>query len=174
MATAIMKYEMLATDRTIERLYSGVNVLNSDACWNWQYAKVPDGYGILTRKINKKVFVILVHRLSYYLSYGEIPNGMVIDHLCHNDEIDDCPSGTVCKHRSCINPKHLRVLTIKENLALAKKDGRSQRFRREKRGTCRKGHPWIEENMVTRKSGRVDCAICRKIHNAVTNKKAVI
>lgn len=41
------------------------------------------------------------HRLAYRLAHGEIPDGMEIDHICHN--------------RACVKPSHLRLATRKQN-----------------------------------------------------------
>ncbi|KUM31611.1 hypothetical protein AQ436_00275 [Arthrobacter sp. EpRS66] len=41
------------------------------------------------------------HRVAYELHYGEIPKGMVIDHICRN--------------RACVEPTHLRAVTHKQN-----------------------------------------------------------
>lgn len=42
------------------------------------------------------------HRLSYKFTRGPIPDGMQIDHICHN--------------RACVNPEHLRLATNKQNM----------------------------------------------------------
>lgn len=42
------------------------------------------------------------HRLIYELEHGEIPNGLMLDHLC--------------RIRSCVNSKHMEVVTNKENI----------------------------------------------------------
>ncbi|GAA1639160.1 hypothetical protein GCM10009700_27650 [Brevibacterium sanguinis] len=44
-----------------------------------------------------------VHRLTYELHFGPIPDGMLVDHRC----------GV----RSCINPDHLRLATPSQNAA---------------------------------------------------------
>jgi len=44
---------------------------------------------------------VLVHRLTYRLVNGEIPDGLKLDHTCHN--------------RWCVNPQHLRLATTKQN-----------------------------------------------------------
>lgn len=43
----------------------------------------------------------MAHRLIYTMLIGEIPEGMVLDHLCRN--------------RRCVNPHHLEPVTVKEN-----------------------------------------------------------
>lgn len=41
------------------------------------------------------------HRYAWELEHGPIPDGMVIDHVCHI--------------RSCVNVEHLRLATLTEN-----------------------------------------------------------
>ena len=41
------------------------------------------------------------HRVAYFLTYGEIPEGKVIDHICHNPR--------------CCNPSHLRAVSLSAN-----------------------------------------------------------
>jgi hypothetical protein len=44
---------------------------------------------------------VYAHRVAYELAYGEIPDGMVVDHRCWNPR--------------CVNPDHLRLATRKQN-----------------------------------------------------------
>ncbi len=69
-------------------------------CWteNLICFQRKDGYSY-TRMQDKK---ILMHRISYEVKYGKIPDGLQIDHLCRN--------------RTCYNPDHLEVVTQQENL----------------------------------------------------------
>ena len=67
-------------------------------CRVWTGSTVGNGYGQMrVNQVGK-----LAHRVSYEVHVGPIPEGMDIDHTCHN--------------RSCIKPSHLRIVTRKQNL----------------------------------------------------------
>ena len=70
---------------------------DSNGCWNWLKSCSSQGYGQFTK--NKKYWT--THRYVFTKQYGEIPEGLVIRHVCHN--------------RKCCNPEHLRVGTQKDN-----------------------------------------------------------
>lgn len=149
----IQKHEMLANDLLLSRLYADVNTLDTESCWLWKKSVIKDGYGLLRRKINGKAFNIFVHRLSWITQYGEIPDGMVVDHTCHNPA--DCSGGVTCQHRRCINPSHLALTTTKQNLA------KGSGFRSNV-GLCKNNlHKWTEANIKTWKnSGKTVCIPC--------------
>lgn len=66
-------------------------------CWEWTGSISASGYGIIRHEGRSRP----AHRSTYELFIGGIPDGMIIDHLCHN--------------RSCVNPDHLRLATYKQN-----------------------------------------------------------
>ena len=70
----------------------------SGDCWEWLGVKVRGGYG----RIGSRGRTLQAHRVAYELCVGPIPEGLVIDHMCHNP--------------SCVNPEHLRAVTQKQNL----------------------------------------------------------
>ncbi len=72
--------------------------VTESGCRIWTGTINAAGYGTISFK-NKPN---LAHRLSYELTYGEIPEGMKACHKC------DTPS--------CINPNHLFLGTQRENL----------------------------------------------------------
>jgi hypothetical protein len=67
-------------------------------CWTWT-AAILGGYGVFSERFRGKQHK--AHRLAYELTVGPIPDGKVLDHKCHNT--------------LCVNPAHLRPVTIKQN-----------------------------------------------------------
>jgi hypothetical protein len=66
-------------------------------CLDWAGYISPEGYGSFTAILEE----VQAHRISYTLTFGPIPEGKEIDHLCRN--------------RRCINPFHLEAVTRKIN-----------------------------------------------------------
>lgn len=79
-----------------ERFWEKVD--KTDTCWVWTGAK-DKGYGRFGVAAGN---VVGAHRVAYELLVGPIPQGMEIDHRCHNP--------------ACVNPSHLRPATHKQNL----------------------------------------------------------
>lgn len=109
--------------------------VDNNSCWIWQGSKCGPGYGQAWYVDRKHV----THRLSYLFSKGEIPEGLEVDHICNV--------------RLCQNPDHLRLVTHQENI-----DARELN-----RKACKKGHPWIDINIRTLKSGARICYQCALI-----------
>lgn len=86
------------------RLLNGCRLAES-GCWEWIGSK-RNGYGLFSRN-NKTTSA---HRVSYEAHHGLIPSGMVVRHSCDNP--------------SCINPNHLLIGTIADNVADREARGR--------------------------------------------------
>lgn len=146
--------EGLASWDLLERMFNNVNVLDHSKCWLWSKTTNPEGYGVTTRKVNNKVYGFLVHRISYYHTYGSIPDDVIVDHSCHNPQT--CVNGVQCQHRRCYNPYHLRLLTRAENT----KAGANPRANV---GLCRNNlHAWTEDNVQIYANGKQVCVACKK------------
>jgi hypothetical protein len=153
--------EGLASWDLLERMFNNVNALDYKECWLWETPISPEGYGIARRNVDNKLYGLLVHRVSYYFTYGAIPKDMVVDHSCHNPKA--CVNGNNCQHRRCYNPYHLRLITRDENIKIGANV-------RENIGFCRNNlHPWTEENVITYKSGKKMCIPCQK--NQIARKR---
>lgn len=90
------------------------------------------------------------HRLAYKKAYGPIPDGMQVDHVCHNADLS-CLGGPSCVHRGCMNPLHLEAVTRSVNI---------QRGVIGRIVVCRNGHQYDEVNTYVRPNGRRDCRAC--------------
>lgn len=77
-----------------ERFWEKVE--KTDTCWNWTGA-LSKGHGRFATDNGRA----LAHRFAYQIGVGPIPDGMQLDHMCHN--------------KACVNVEHLRLVTTKEN-----------------------------------------------------------
>jgi len=125
----------------------------TDQCWFWLGSKSTKGYGQI--KVDGRH--AMVHRLSYEHHHGRIPDGMVIDHTCHDPEV--CVGGT-CIHRLCVNPAHLEATTNAANLSRQSPKAKTH---------CLRGHAYDDEN-TGYADGRRYCKTCR--HGARARRRA--
>ena len=91
-----------------ERFFTGFSK-SDNGCWNWQRRLVGKGYGTIGLG-GKGAKQKLVHRLSYEIHKGPIPEGMVVMHKCDNPR--------------CVNPDHLEAGTQSQNIKDAFARGR--------------------------------------------------
>lgn len=126
-------------------------VEKTETCWTWTGTIHKHGYGRFYDFGNHPVNA---HRWVWESINGKIPNGMQIDHICHNPE--ECSGGYECKHRRCVNPAHLKLVTAQENLRR-----RSSVIVTE----CPAGHVYDKMNTYITPSGYRSCIECNRIRS---------
>jgi hypothetical protein len=130
------------TDADVERFFFYVS--SKAGCWEWIGPRFEDrpglgAYGCFTAEY----FSYKAHRVMWSLLHGQIPSGLTVDHLCRN--------------RSCVNPGHLEVVTLRENILR----GESPTALNARKTHCSKGHAFTPENTLKRGHGYRSCRACR-------------
>ena len=123
-----------------ERFWSKVD--KTATCWNWN-GYLLRGYGRF--KVGDTTRI--VHRFAYEYFVGKIPRNKVIDHLCRN--------------RKCVNPAHLEVVTMRENVLR----GEGPAAINARKTQCPKGHPLTKSNLdlyCLNQRGHRMCRICKR------------
>lgn len=98
----------------VARFWSKVDRRGPTECWPWS-APSANGYGQMSIGADG---MVAAHRYAYELIVGPIPEGMTIDHMCHNEDVT-CPGGDVCLHRRCVNPDHFETVPSAVNTSRA-------------------------------------------------------
>ena len=131
-----------------ERFWAKVEV--TGFCWLWTGTVNPGGYGVFD---TRNEISPLAHRVAYTWLVAEIPEGLVLDHLC--------------RIRRCVNPDHLEPITLLENILRGY--GASANHKRATH--CKHGHAFDEANTRILSSGIRQCIACAEIRQAKRGKK---
>jgi len=92
----ILEYKDVLTKRKTKKI---LYYVDCNGCWICtSHSTDRDGYYRLGR--NKKTYRL--HRYIYTIEYGKIPEGLIVRHKCDNP--------------ACINPEHLEIGTIMDNI----------------------------------------------------------
>lgn len=132
------------------RFWAFVDKGAPDACWPWNGA-LTKGYGAF----NVSGRTMKAHAMSYELTKGPVPEGLVLDHTCHDPK--ECPGREECPHRRCCNPDHLAAVTPRRNNSR----DRAVNPRAEKTH-CPQGHPYDAANTYVNPQGRRNCRACSR------------
>lgn len=127
----------------------------TDQCWLWLGGQNTKGYGELWVEGRHQQ----VHRIAYKALVAPIPEGLVVDHRCHDPKL--CVGGA-CVHRLCVRPDHLQAVTNAENLSR-----QTPAFRTH---CLPAGHEYTPENTGV-SNGKRYCKACRRDALARRNAK---
>lgn len=138
-----------------ERFFSRI-AESEGGCWQWIAGLSDTGYGSFTARESS---ASNAHRWAFEFFFGEIPKGLVLDHLCRN--------------RACVNPWHLDVVTHRVNIARGEAADGTRR-RAAALTHCPHGHEKSEANTYRSynpKYNRWEC-VCRPCRNARLRRNA--
>jgi hypothetical protein len=125
-----------------ERFLDKVQMEPNSGCWLWTGTTNAAGYGGFVFNKRKRP----AHRVAYELFCDEIPEGLVIDHLC--------------RVRCCVNPDHLEPVSFQENVRRGDQ-GKHRAAIESAKTCCPKGHEYTPENTRVYKTSRF-CKKCAR------------
>lgn len=125
----------------VERLRAK-STTNEKGCWLIHTSLDKDGYHVASYRGK----AVRAHKKMFLILNGEIPAGMVIDHMCRN--------------RNCCNPEHLEAVTSGENSRRGLTGSKNKN-----KTHCPQGHPYSEKNTALDSKGHRHCKICMYNHN---------
>jgi hypothetical protein len=132
----------------VARAMQSVSTEPNTGCWLWIGASTgPATHQYGAMKVGSKM--VKVHRLLFEATYGAIPRGKVLDHICRTT--------------LCVNPSHLRICTVRENTIW----GVGPTAKNAAKTHCVKGHALTPENTRMRKregAMRRECKACQLVH----------
>lgn len=111
----------------------------NSGCWLWSGPIGRTGYGVYQTRQGP----IVAHRASFQIYKGPIPDGLYVLHKCDV--------------RCCVNPDHLWLGTLSDNMQDMHDKGRHKALRTH----CKNGHEQNSENVIIR-GGQKRCKICHR------------
>lgn len=126
---------MKVTSKDAARFWRKVDRRGPDECWLWTASKTKSGYGHLGLGLK----VVRAHRLAMVIAGHEVPPHLSVCHKCDNP--------------ACVNPAHLFVGSMSDNIRDSVQKGRHAAVRKT---ACPYGHPLSGE------AGRRRCLVCHR------------
>lgn len=117
-------------------------VTDENGCWRSAYALNGKGYVKVGWSRNGKKRTSVGHLVAYEATYGRVPAGFELDHLC--------------RHPWCVNPDHLEPVPPRIN----QHRGNTIAARNIAKTHCPQGHPYDEANTYVYRSTERQCRTC--------------
>lgn len=149
-----MELSAMYMPKIYERLKSKTRIDESTGCWIWTgfvHTKRPHpgnrygGTSIPAPGTPRAAKTMHAHRAMMWVIHGPLTPQQCVCHKC------DVPT--------CINPDHLFIGSMKDNIWDSRRKGRHYESRRDH---CERGHPLFGENLWTCKDGRRHCKTCSR------------
>lgn len=125
-----------------ERFWAKVSGGDYTTCWLW-VGGLSKGYGSFRR--TDASLSGLAHRFAYEHLIGEVPSGLVLDHLC--------------RETRCVNPWHLQPVPQRINTLR----GVGPAARRAVATHCARGHEFSYANTYLSPAGHRTCRTCVRL-----------
>ncbi len=110
-----------------ERFWEKVDKRGPNECWPWTACRTSDGYGQISEGTPSRK-MLGAHCVSYEIHNGSIPPGEGYHGTCVCHTCDNPP---------CVNPAHLFLGTIADDLRDMRKKGRGYTPKREAHGRAK-------------------------------------
>lgn len=130
-----------------------------NGCLRWDGFITSDGYGAVGYRGRRHT---LTHRAFWIEQVGDIPDGMTVDHECHNRDTA-CSGRSECPHRRCVEVTHLRIVSAVENTQ-ASPNAMARRTH------CPHGHEYSPENTAIY-DGRRFCIACSRVRSKASKAR---
>lgn len=141
---------MAQTDFTVAdlrwRFWGNVPIAAAADCWVWLGGRNGSGYPAIS---DGRKSLVGTRLMREYIDGKPVPSELVVCHSCDNPP--------------CVNPAHLFVGTKRDNAQDMIIKGR--RGDRAPLTSCRRGHPFTDDNTMIERSGTRRCRTCRARRN---------
>ncbi len=123
-----------------ELVLSKIVFNEDDKCWEWNGYITHHGYGVYGK------MGYMAHRVVYEVFVERLRSEESLDHLC--------------KNTSCVNPKHMEVTSLRENVLRSSNPYATNARKKQ----CVRGHEFTTENTyVHPKRSTRHCKTCAKL-----------